>query len=146
MRVYLPIAPAELSADEFAPRTAYARTPALRAALPEEDEEGGEASAYLAAADAAVELAGPAGRRIVLAADAPDASVRPLTGEHPGAVELTAPLARRDVASIHLDEPEAAPDVRAAATGDEGALERAAERDLLWYDPTELDALVAELG
>lgn len=151
MRVYLPVAPTELTGRPLAPRTAYAVTPALARALPEEDAEGHEASAYLAACDAAVELAGEGGRRVVVAADVTAADVTaadlPLDpGAHPGEVNITAPVPWRDVASIHADEPAAAPDVRAAAGGDAEALERAAERDLLWYDPSERADLADELG
>lgn len=144
MRVYLAVAPAELAGDEFAERIAYALTPTLRSALPDEDDEGLETSAYLAAVDAAVELAGEGGRRVVVAADSPATPAG--RGEHPGAVRLDGPVAWRDVASMHVDEREAADDVRAAAQGDEAAFERAADRDLLWFDRTERDAVRADLG
>ena len=51
-----------------------------------------------------------------------------------------------DVVAILVDEPEAEQDVRAAAGGDEEALERAAERDLLWFDVVELADLRRELS
>lgn len=148
MRVYLPVAPAELSAQGLAPRTAYAVTPALVRALPDEDTEGHENSAYLAACDAAVDLAGPGGRRVVVAADVAGAGVeaREAADAHPGEVTLTGPVSWRDVASLHADEPAAAEDVRAAAAGDTDALERAAERDPLWYHPSERAHLAADLA
>jgi len=40
-----------------------------------------------------------------------------------------------------LDEAGAEADARAAAGGDEDALERLEERDLLWYDVSEVGAL-----
>ena len=45
------------------------------------------------------------------------------------------------IACVFLDEPGAAADARAAAGGDEDALERLEVRDLLWYDVSELDRL-----
>ena len=52
----------------------------------------------------------------------------------------------RSVVALLVDEPAAEADVRAARTGDEEALERAAEADLLWYDVSEREPLVAELA
>ena len=101
MRLYFAVAPQELTNEEFEPRTAFAVTPGLAAVLPEEDQEGHEASAFLAAADAAVESAGEGGRRVVIAADAP---ARVLEGEdeHPGAVHLLEPVWWRQVAAIFV--------------------------------------------
>jgi hypothetical protein len=45
------------------------------------------------------------------------------------------------VSSIHVDETDAEADVAAAARGDADAVDRAAERDLLWFDVSELDGL-----
>jgi hypothetical protein len=45
------------------------------------------------------------------------------------------------VVCAHVDEPAAAADVVEALTGDEDAVERLDERDLLWYDATELGAV-----
>ncbi|MDD9206081.1 hypothetical protein PU560_06295, partial [Georgenia sp. 10Sc9-8] len=57
MRIYLPATSADLSSDAgLLPRWAHAVTPALRTALPDEDEESHEMSALLAAADASVGL------------------------------------------------------------------------------------------
>jgi beta-phosphoglucomutase family hydrolase len=49
------------------------------------------------------------------------------------------------VAAIHVDEAEAAEEVRAAIGGDSAALRRLEDRDLLWYAPQERPSLVAEL-
>lgn len=159
MRLYFAVAPQELTADEFEPRTAYAVTPGLAAALPDEDEEGHEASAFLAAADVAVECAGEGGRRIVIAADAP-ARALPGEDEHPGAVHMEEPVLWPAVAAVFVDAMEAVEDVRAAAHAlaarlgaggeeDDAALvellERAAGHDLLWYDPSERRHVVVML-
>lgn len=154
MRIYLPATTADLASPEgLLPRWAHAVTPALRAALPEEDEEGWELAAMLAAADDSVDLLAADDslpRRLVVAADVEESAVRvPDRGEEdraPSAVEVTRPVSWTDVVSLHVDEDAAAEDVAAAAVGDEAALDRAAERDLLWYDVTELADLRRELG
>src|SRR5674476_1255397 len=64
-RIYLPSTLLELdSRHGLAPRLVHAVTPALRAALPDEDEEGLEYAAQLLAADDSLELLeGQAGAR-----------------------------------------------------------------------------------
>ncbi len=150
MRIYLPASPAELVArTDLDARDVHAVTPALRTALPEEDDEGLEFSAQLAAADAALTLltAPEAGRRrLVVTADVPAAVVAP--GEDPDdptVVRLVESVGWADVVCVHVDEREAHQDVVAALGGDDDAVARLAERDLLWYDAAELDALADEL-
>jgi len=58
-------------------------------------------------------------------------------------IEIVAPVVWSQVACVHVDEAAAAPDVVAAIAGDLGAAERLVERDLLWYDVSELASLVA---
>ena len=155
MRVDLPATAADLSALQISPRTAHAVTPALARALPDQDEEGLEASASLCAADASlVLLAAPgaeglADRRVVIAADVEDARVaEPAAGGDvlPGTVRVEAPVGWEAVAALLVDERAAEADVRAARAGDEEAFERTAEADLLWYDVTERGPLSAELA
>ncbi|MDR1427947.1 MAG: beta-phosphoglucomutase family hydrolase [Bifidobacteriaceae bacterium] len=122
----------------------------LRVELPAEDIEGLEFAAFLAAADASLSnLAHKRAplRRVVVSADVPRASVCPLGGpeRHPAAVGLRAPVEWNTVAAIHVDEAEAAEEVRAAIGGDSAALRRLEDRDLLWYAPQERPSLVAEL-
>ena len=148
MRIYLPSTLLELdSRHGLAPRLVHAVTPALRAALPDEDEEGLEYAAQLLAADDSLELlevqAG-ARRRVVVAADVPEAVVESVDDAHaPSVVRLTSTVGWDDVACAHLDEPAAEADVLAAIGGDDGAMERLAERDMLWYDASELSRLTA---
>lgn len=155
MRLYLPADLTELALSTLSPRPVSAVTPALRAALPEEDEEGLELSAFLTAADLSVlRLAGgdvPA-RRVVLALEIPGTpTFGPVPAELadlPSVVGLLEGLGESlwsAVVSIHADEPEAAEAVRAAFTDDDD-YEELAEIDLLWFDPTERSALTAELG
>jgi hypothetical protein len=154
MRLYLPATATDLrERDGLTPRWAHAVTRALRAELPDEDEEGLEMTATLAAADESVRLIGADGsvpRRVVVVADVPDAAVQvpEVLGEEqlPTAVEVVAAVAWGDVVTLHVDEPDAVDDVRAAAAGDDDALERAAERDLLWYDVVELADVRAQLA
>lgn len=151
MRIYLPATLDELASPQgLAPRLVHAVTPALRSALPDEDEEGLEYAAQLLAADDSLDLlegaVGEARRRLVVAADVPEAALEAVEGgEHhaPSVMRLTTRVGWSDVACAHVDEPEAEADVAAAVDGDEGAAERLAERDLLWYDRTELSRLAA---
>ncbi len=146
MRVYLPATLDELDGLGTAagPRAAHAVTAALRAALPDEDDEGWEFVAQLVAADESLALLAerPAAPRLrlVLAADVPDESVAP--DDDPDAevtaVRIATGVPADAVVCAHVDEPAAAADVAAAAAGDEDALRRLEERDLLWYDASEL--------
>ncbi|QCB93176.1 DUF6912 family protein [Cellulomonas shaoxiangyii] len=146
MRVYIPVTLDELQESSpvlLDPRPAHAVTAALRAAWSEEDEEGWEYAAQASAADGSLVLL--AGRpdaprlRVLVAADVADACVTaPATTTVPSAVDVVCGVGLDQIVSIHVDEPEAAEDVAAAAAGDEDALERLEERDLLWYDVTEV--------
>lgn len=149
MRLYLPATLDELTATTegdalLAGRTAHAVTQALRAALPDEDEEGWEFAAHLAAADDSLDLLrsrpeAPA-LRLVVTVDVPDdaVDVGPQPGAMPSAVLLTRAATLAEVACVHVDEPAVAGDVRAALSGDVAADERVAEADLLWYDVSEI--------
>ncbi|MGC5628405.1 DUF6912 family protein [Georgenia sp. Z1344] len=146
MRIYLPATPAELAADPAATR-AHAVTADLVSAVPDEDEEGLEVIALLAAADDSVrrlaELGeGPPARRVVLAADVPEGSATPEPGDLPSLVRLDAPIGWESVAAIHVDEESAEVEVAAAVAGDDDAFERVAELDLLWFDPSERAAIL----
>lgn len=146
VRVYLPVTLDELQrvpAVPLEPRAAHGVTPALRRLWPDEDEEGWEYAAQAGAADdSVVRLAArPAAPRlrVVVAADVPDAFVQALDDPPvPSALEIVRAVDVTRIVSVHVDEPVAARDVAAAVTGDVGALERLGERDLLWYDVTEI--------
>lgn len=159
MRLYLPATLDEL--DDLlragtplaAPRRAHAVTPALVALLPDEDEEGVEFAAQLMAADDALVLLASRpdapGLRLVVTVEVPDAAVRDgapqdaagVDDEAASLVTLTAPAARDDVVCAHVDEPGARDEVARALDGDDAALDALAERDLLWYDVSELDRI-----
>lgn len=121
-------------------RRAHAVTAALRAALPDADDEGLEYVAQLAAADDALTVLAddPAAPRLRVVVAADVAGARPASDGSPTAVVLPGPVAPTQVACLLVDEPEAAADVAAAAGGDQPARDRLDERDLLWYDVSEI--------
>jgi hypothetical protein len=147
------------------PLPAYAVTPALREWYADGDEEELEYAAMTFAARASVRLldrrlvedpATPA-RRVVVVAEVP--RVDPVPGHQSGAdraavrVPDTVPL--RLVQAVHVDDPAAEADVRAAAESvvaadlggeDAGfAVEQAEGHELQWYATQEIGALL-ELG
>ncbi|MCB7137239.1 DUF6912 family protein [Cellulosimicrobium marinum] len=157
---------ATLTADaarlSVAPRGAHAVTAALVRSLPDEDQEGLEYAAALEAADDSLALVASRPdaprQRLVITLEVPDAAVQ-VVEVGPGGEDDDAPAASAvevirtvpDVAvvCVHVDEPEAAADVEAVLTAADGdgpeadaaldaALERVTERDLLWYDWSEL--------
>ncbi len=174
MRIYVPATLDELEGAVVAgagarwdvpARRAHAVTPDLARELADEDDEGREYEAFLAAADDSLALV--AARRaavplrVVVSLDVPDDEVTVADGaggaDEPSAVDVAA-LTGVPVVAVHVDEPEAADDVRAVLaaadeendaerSGDVGAtsesalddaLQRVTDRDLLWYDPTEI--------
>ena len=162
MRIYLPATFAELATVDVAPdgqasmsvapRRAHALTRALELANPEEDAEGHEFLALLDAADTDLALlaGAPDGvqLRVVLTLEVPDDAVVPSGADvgvlEPSAVEVTREVVDAVVVCVHVDEPEAAPDIAAMLAGDDDAAERLVERDLLWYDTTEFADIPTE--
>jgi len=168
MRVYIP-ATMDLVADLLAagrtpaPVSAYAVTAALRSWVERDgaaDDEQLELAAQGEAARASLRLLAhsPASqpRRVVLAAEVPDVGVRVEDDSdlfEPGQVTLTVAVPAPWLRAVHLDEPAAAADVRAAAAavtaadnGDaaaESVVGLAEARELLWYAPGELETVNA---
>lgn len=158
MRLYVPVTLAEIDAltgptMTLESRGAHAATPALVAELAAEgvdDLEEVEYVAQLAAADDSLVLvaADPAvpWLRAVVSVDVPEGSVRPVetSGDDDvasSAVSIEGPLTGVRIVCAHVDEPEAASDIQAVMGGDDEAIERLADRDLLWYDATELTSI-----
>jgi hypothetical protein len=168
MRVYVPSTFTELARvleDREAgpaPLSAYAVTPALREWYADGDEEELEYAAMTAAARASLRLLaaepGATPRRVVLAAEVPEQSVKPAPGHEFGEnaralVEVIGPIPWSRIASGHVDDEAAEPDIRAAVQalpaadeGDDGArftVDGAEGHELLWYATQELQDLLA---
>ncbi|HEY0481629.1 MAG TPA: hypothetical protein VGD37_29130 [Kofleriaceae bacterium] len=167
-RVYFPATLDELAelralGEIPAGRRAHAVTPALREWYAGSDTDELENAAFLDAERRSLRrlAAQPQSRRlrVVLSADVPDSAVRPDGGQQDEdravvLVQVSVPLAA--VASIHADEPDAEPDVVAALealarldAGDDDAqfvVDGAEGHDLLWFDVTELDDVLALRG
>jgi hypothetical protein len=162
MRVYLPSTLPAL-ADVLAkgeagssPLHAFAVTPALREAYASGDDEELEYVAMLAAAKQSLRLLaadpGAPRRRVVLAADVPDAQVTwHAYDDEPSAVLVGDPIPVKVIASGHVDELDAVADVAAAAdavtaadAGDDDAsftVDSAEAHELAWYATQELEFL-----
>lgn len=167
MRVYLPSTlsglRALLDAGELgpAPLPAYAVTGALREWYAEGDEEELEYAAMSLAARASIRLLdralllepGLRARRVVVVAEVP--AVEPVPDVDRAAVRVLEPVPLRLVEAVHVDDPEAEADVRAAAEalveadlGSEDAafvVEQAEGHELQWYATQEIGPLL-ELG
>jgi hypothetical protein len=162
MRVYLastmPALEEALQAGQIgpAPLAGFAVTPALRESYASGDLEELEYAALTVAARASLRLLAADGqappRRVALAAEVPDEQVSPgRDPDDPAAVQVTAVVPIAKLASAHIDDPEAAPDVRAAIgalpaadLGDDGAkftVDGAEGNELLWYAVQELPYL-----
>ncbi len=159
MRVYLPSTRsglrAALAAGQVDATVGYAVTPALREWYVEGDLEELEYAASTAAARASLRLLAGGDddwRRVVLAAELPDADARPAPEVHRAAVRLAGPVPWRVVESALVDDGSAAPDVRrgadalpAADAGDDDAaflVDAVEDHELGWYALQELDDLL----
>lgn len=124
-RVYLPVSRADLellrerAALDVEGRSAYAVTEALRRAHPHTDDD--EELEFLAYALAVGQASAPA---VVLAADVGAAE----PGSSGAAVLLRGLLPRSGVAALHVEHPV-----------------HSADGELLWYDASELDEVIALL-
>ena len=168
MRVYLPTTMAGLrtvvDSGEVDVEMGYAVTPALREWYVEGDQEELEYAATAAAARASLRFIAMSGnlppggdlpRRVVLAAEVPEAQARPagdLGASDRAAVRLAEPVPLRLVDAALVDDPAAADDVRAAAAvlgaadaGDDDAaftVDAVEDHELAWYAAQELPVLV----
>lgn len=165
MRVYVPSTSAGLrtlrdsGALGPAPLTAFAVTAGLREWYVDDDIEALEYAAMLEAARASLRLidgdADAARRRIVLAADVPDAAVEARDDLDRGVVRLSQPVQISEIASVHVDDADAEQAVAAAAEamtradlGDVGAQETVDDAEgfeLSWYATQEIGHLVDAL-
>lgn len=151
-----------------APRSAHAVTKDLEATLPDEDAEGLEYVAALNAADDSLALiAGRPDaphQRVIVTVEVPDDAVGPASGTPAddglvaSEVAVTTTVEGVAIVCVHVDEVAAAADIAdvlAAAdeesdaeataqvweeseTALDAALQRVTDRDLLWYDWSEI--------
>ncbi|ACZ31512.1 hypothetical protein Xcel_2497 [Xylanimonas cellulosilytica DSM 15894] len=167
MRLYVPATLDELDSAVVTATTAtwtvpgrhaHAVTTSLASSLPDEDDEGLEWHAFLAAAhDSLLLIAGAHGAiplRAVVTVEVPD-DVALTAHDGDGAasqVRLVADVPATPLVAVHVDEPTAASDIQdvldlAVSDGPDAdaalddAIQRVTDRDLLWYDPTELRAI-----
>jgi hypothetical protein len=162
VRVYLPSTVGRLrvalEADGVEAPVAYAVTSALREWYAEGDVDELEYAASTAAGRASLRLLAEDGdepRRVVLAAEVPDADVRPAPDVDRAAVRLAAAVPWRQVESALVDDGAAAADVRRAVdalaagpsvrTGDDDldfTLDSVEDHELGWWAVQELPTLV----
>jgi len=165
MRVYLPTTlaalPGILAAGALpASLDGYGVTPALREAYASGDEEELEYVAMLAAARESIRLLAAdktaPRRRVVLAADVPDADTTWIAyDDDPAAVRVGAAVPLSAVAAGHVDDAEAEADVAAAAAASAAAdagvddaqftVDGAEGHELGWYATQELKHLLERL-
>ncbi len=141
------------------PLPGFAVTGALREWYAEGGDDELEYAALSLAARASLRLLDVAvdapPRRVVVVADVPDADVLPAPAVDRGAVHVGVAVPLRLIQAVHVDDPEAQDDVRAAAEAvvaadlgsDEAAfvLDQAEGHELGWYATQEIGPLL-ELG
>jgi hypothetical protein len=165
VRVYLPATTSvlgrlvETSECGPAPLTAFAVTPGLREWYVNDDIESLEYAAMLEAARASLRLlaADPAAapRRVVIAAELPDRKVAVRDDLDLGVVRVAESVLLRQVVSVHVDDHDAEPAVRAATAeidaadlGDPDASDRVDDTEafeLAWYASQEIADLLGSL-
>jgi hypothetical protein len=142
-----------------APVTAFAVTPGLREWYLDDDAEALEYAAMMEAARGSLRLLdsdpSAARRRVVIAADVPDAAVTVRDDVDRGVVHVGEPVHLAAIASVHADDAEAEPAVAAAAEsiiaadlGSVSAQEKvddAEGSELAWYANQEIAALLDSL-
>lgn len=153
--VYVPLDPADIrevrAGGPLPPGPAYAASPALRDAFGFDEAEAEEAD-YAAQVFASLHCLVAGRDRCVLAVET---DRLPAGSGEVDFGEVTRPGVRwRDVRAIFVDAADARPALRAYAGStrgldlasvwaDETAAHLVQEHDLLWYDPTELDQVLA---
>lgn len=153
MRLYVPATLAELDSVtgnkiDLSPRRAHAATSALVKAYEAEgvtDIEEVEYGAFMAAADDSLMLIAQQPevpwKRFIISVDVPESAVKlaEVDEETPvSAVDIVKELGTTTIVCVHVDEPEAAEDIQGVFQGNDDAIISLNERDLLWYDNTEL--------
>lgn len=140
MRVYIPATVVDLPrcADGlWEPPLAYAVTERLLEITETDDaDELAEIARDEAARASVIEVGSPL--RVVVVAELTRAELTPDPELHPAAVRVSGRIPASAIACAFVDESAATGDVRDAVGGSDDALDRLEERDLLWYDASEL--------
>ena len=140
MRVYIPAHVDQLSSvvsGRWEPAVGFAATELLLGIVDSDDpDEVSEIARDAAALASVVDSGSPL--RLVIVADLVRSEVELAPDLHPAAVRLTEHVPAAAIACAFMDEAAAAEDARAAVNGDEQALDRLEEHELLWYDATEI--------
>lgn len=147
MRCFLPLTVPDLACEQPAAfragAPAFADTPALRAALADCDDEQRSYSALLSAGDySALACHQRYPRRVVVAADAK--TTGSADAELAAQVELAETITWQQVVALFVDE-QAAEAAVAAAASSAADLESLEQFDLLWYHPSERQAVFESL-
>ncbi|USR79668.1 DUF6912 family protein [Arcanobacterium pinnipediorum] len=142
MRIYIPLTLSDLSAPRVSARRVHAVTAELRAMITDEDNEGYEYIATLAAADDSLRLLDKNStlplRRVVGVAEVADNIVRPVRQPQlPTEQDVIADLEWNEIESFHIDAPGSESLVARALNGDEEAFLATGDIELLWYDISE---------
>ena len=152
-RVYLPLTAGLLRRARTdggfgdPPLRGHAVTPALADELGRADQEESEYAAMTAASLASLALltGDDPPRRVVAAVDVPVWEPAGDTDD-PSAVLVPTPVPWRRLAAVHVDGPDVAGDVAAAAGGTADAVERCLDHELGWFAAQEVDALLDDLA
>lgn len=142
--VFVPLTADELRTlrdDSLDVPVAYAATAGLREAYgfgPGEDEEADHA-AQVVASVARVREGAP---RLVVAAEV---SSLPAATDAPAGAVAGLRLAWRDVRALFVDDPDDLPDAATLAAGADGDLGPLEAYPLLWFAPSEVDHVLAQL-
>ncbi len=143
MRVYIPATVGQLrdvASGSWEPGRGFAATDRMLEIAPQLDpDEIAEEVIHVAAMHSALALRSPL--RVVVVADHPRPEVVAEPESHPAAVSIEGKVRLDSVACLFVDEPGAEPDVAGALVDDEAALDRLGDRDLLWYDVSEIGAI-----
>ncbi|MDN4482633.1 DUF6912 family protein [Demequina lignilytica] len=144
MRVYIPARPDQIptiTSGMWEPPLGFAVTgPLLDLVDSDDDDELAEVVLDVAAWASLEDLGAPL--RLVVVAEVSRSESEAAPDVSPAAVRLTGRIPTSAIACAFMDESEAGDDAAGAAAGDEEAADRLAERDLLWYDASE----IAHLG
>lgn len=151
MRIYIPLTLADLSSEPISARPIHAVTAGLAQHFPNEDQEGLEMVATLAAADDSLRFMDTQTRnfqRIVAVAEVADTClVTPPSGDDVLVTQrnLIGVVVWDRVEAILVDEPGSEAIIQQAIAGDEEAFMACGDIELMWYDVIERDAVRAML-